>query len=298
MAKKTKVKITQKNIEQASQALVKLSEDAECASTTLHRVVKRGNNLVNKFPINTAKIEELRRIEDKIGVVTNIAKFFKQGQEEKFFSTAIPVILEQSGFDKSTRIHRAATSNIAGKTASFLKPAALSILSYYVRKHKKLIPDQNPLQLKEYPSLFDNNTSSSDKAPYTIYQQSSDSQDRSCMANSKIISECLDISAKQCDKQTSKITEPIEDNLIGCINNKAQQHILSNEEYNNLREVLLSSGGIKKLYNNIFPKQRNATKHDVKDLKSSTDLEQYVESQFKSKSRFQITRNNKTHSVR
>lgn len=291
-----KEKVTQKNIADASKTLIKLSKDVECASNTLHKVLKRGSSIAQPLPLVSQKIEKLRKTQDTVGVVTNIAKFFKQGHEEKFYSEAIPLILEQSGFDKSTRVHKIATSNLAGKTASFLKPAALSVLSYYVRKHEKLIPENNPLQLEDYPSLLDMNTSSSERDRYSIYKKSSESQDKYCITSRRVLTECLDMSEKHCDERVSKLTEPIENRFVTCLNNKSQKHIISNQEYENLRNVLLSKGGVTKLYKNIFPKQSKNSKHKVEDLESSRDLQQYVESRFKQQSRFNITRGVKTHS--
>ena len=136
-------------------------------------------------------------------------------------------------------------------------------------------------QLDEYPSLLDSQSKSYETTDSDIQQKaSSDAKERSC----------LESITENCDRLTSKITEPIEDRCVGYTNKKAEEILLSNEDYYNLRNVLIAKNGIKKLYNNIFPKQSKSLNTAVIDISSKKEMENFVESQFKGNNKLSLSR--------
>lgn len=258
----------------------KETNDLELAISAIKKITSLGMNVTSAGYIALKYARSLSEEQVKgAKAIKDIAKLINSGDEEGF-KKVIPELLSACGMKETDTIYKTVTSDIANKTLKFLKPIALSIASCYLRLNKDKIPETNPFKIKPLASLADNLeiTGIQDDIKLPANPNSLDDKTGGESSFDKMLSGIENI----CDKMTCMITDSIEDYSAQKSNDLIESNILSDEGYDALRKTMLRKGGIKDLYQSLFPNTQTISQRDslIEDIASKEQLTDYLESKF------------------
>jgi hypothetical protein len=266
------------DVDSAKKTIMKIVVNAEFLSTRAHHAVKsvqivvRNSSLLDNFEKNTKTLK-------------HILRHFQKGDEQEFYRKSIPALLTGCGIEKTSKTYKIATSGIAGKTAALLKPIAFSLLSFYVRHNQNKIPTDNPFKLIQYPSLLESDSKSYDEELIAPTQKNSgtnagvlDRLQDCCGDAMDFVSNTGEEAFDQIYWVTTTFSETVENKVVDLLNKGIASVAPSDEEYANLRKVLLQKNGIKKLYNKIFPHESKVK--EATSLESKEEVENFVKKTF------------------